>query len=53
VTKEQAAYAAKLIAKIRRSRPTPVPPPASAPKKISLQDLKAAARKRAAMAGAA
>ena len=56
VTKDQAVYAAELMAKIRRSRPTSVPPPASTspPKKISLADLKAAAaRKRAAMAGAA
>jgi ProP effector len=53
VTASEAAYAAKLFTKIRRSRPTPVPPPASTspPKKISIADLKAAAaRKRAAMA---
>jgi sRNA-binding protein len=54
VTATEAAYAAKLVAKIKRKR-RPTSPPAStaSPKKISLSDLKAAARKRAAVIGGA
>jgi ProP effector len=51
VTMQQAAYAAELMAKIRRKRRPTSPPASMAPsKKISLSDLKAAARKRAAVA---
>jgi ProP effector len=50
VTMQQAAYAAELMAKIRRKRRPTSPPASMAPsKKISFSDLKAAARKRAAM----
>ena len=46
VTATEAAYAAKLVAKIKRGRPTPVPPPASPPQRLTLAALKEAAAKR-------